>query len=81
MAIFCITRFIYDLIYFSSNKNPLEMHVKMGLRPANLLKKRLWYRCFLVNFAKFLRVLFYRTPPMAASVHNFLKADKRFSIT
>ena len=26
-----------------------------GLRPTTLLKKRLWHRCFLVNFAKFLR--------------------------
>ena len=26
-----------------------------GLRPAALLKKRLWHRCFAVNFAKFLR--------------------------
>ena len=26
------------------------------LRPATLLKKRLWYRCFPVNFAKFLRI-------------------------
>ena len=26
-----------------------------GLRPATLLKKRLWHRCFPVNFAKFLR--------------------------
>ena len=34
-----------------------------GLRPATLLKKRLWHRCFLVNFAKFQRNLFYRTPP------------------
>ena len=28
------------------------------LRPATLLKKRLWYRCFLVNFAKRLRTPF-----------------------
>ena len=28
------------------------------LRPATLLKKRLWYRCFPVNFAKFLRTPF-----------------------
>ena len=28
------------------------------LRPATLLKTRLWYRCFPVNFAKFLRTLF-----------------------
>ena len=34
-----------------------------GLRPATSLKKRLWHRCFLVNFVKFLRTLFYRTPP------------------
>ena len=29
-----------------------------GLRPATLLKKRLWHRCFPVNFVKFLRNLF-----------------------
>ena len=26
--------------------------------PATLLKRRIWYRCFLVNFAKFLRTPF-----------------------
>ena len=30
-----------------------------GLRPATLLKKGLWYRCFLVNFLKFLRAPFF----------------------
>ena len=29
-----------------------------GLRPTTLLKKRLWHRCFLVNFAKFLKTPF-----------------------
>ena len=29
-----------------------------GLRPATLLKKRLWQRCFPVNFVKFLRTPF-----------------------
>ena len=29
-----------------------------GLRPATLLKERLWHRCFPVNFAKFLGTLF-----------------------
>ena len=29
-----------------------------GLRPSTLLKKRLWYRWFPVDFAKFLRILF-----------------------
>ena len=31
-----------------------------GLRPATLLKKRLWHRCFPVNFVKFLRATFYK---------------------
>ena len=30
----------------------------IGLRPATLLKKRLWYRYFPVNLAKFLRIPF-----------------------
>ena len=38
-----------------------------GVRPVILLK-RLWHKCFPVNFAKFLRTFFYRTPPLAASV-------------
>ena len=29
-----------------------------GLKPATLFKKRLWRRCFLVNFAKFLTIPF-----------------------
>ena len=33
------------------------------LKPATLLKKRLWCRCFSSNFVKFLRTTFYRTPP------------------
>ena len=31
----------------------------VGLGPATLLKKRLWHRCFPVNFVKFLRSPFY----------------------
>ena len=38
-----------------------------GLRPATLLRKRLWRRCFPVNFTIFLRTAFYRTPLVAAS--------------
>ena len=30
-------------------------HMCQSLKPANLLKKRLWHRCFPVNFANFLR--------------------------
>ena len=29
-----------------------------GIRPGTLLKKRLWHRCFPVNFVKFLRIPF-----------------------
>ena len=34
-----------------------------GLRPATLLKKRFWHRCFPVNFAKFLRAPFLQNTP------------------
>ena len=30
-----------------------------GLRPATVLKKRLWHRCFPLNFEKILRTLFF----------------------
>ena len=30
-----------------------------GIRPTTLLKKRLWHRCFLVNFTKLLRTPFF----------------------
>ena len=48
-----------------------------GLRPAILLKKKLWHRCFPVNFVKFLRTHFYRTPPVAASVTPII--ERRYS--
>ena len=34
------------------------------VRPATLLKNRLWHRCFPVNFAKFLRTLFFHRTPL-----------------
>ena len=36
----------------------LSFNKVAGVRPAILLKKRLWHRCFPVNFAKFLRTPF-----------------------
>ena len=44
-----------------------------GLRPATLLKMRLWHRCFPVNFVK-LRV-FYRTPPDDCFYNSYLMHD------
>ena len=35
----------------------------VGLRPATLLKQRLWHECFPDNFAQFLRRPFYRWHP------------------
>ena len=40
------------------SKNTAKKALFTGLRPATLLKKRLWHRCFSVNFAKFLRTPF-----------------------
>ena len=47
---------------------------------STLLKnKRLWHRCFPVNSVKFLRTpFFYRTPPLAASVHFPMKGSNTF---
>ena len=42
----------------SQENTSARVSVLIGLRPATLLKKRLWQRCFPVNFAKFLRKRF-----------------------
>ena len=46
-------------------------------RPAMLLKKRLWHRCFPVNFAKLLRTSFYRSPPGDCFCKNFDKIKQK----
>ena len=46
----------------SMKKDVLKNFTKFKGRPAALLKKRLWHRCFPKNFANFLRAPFYRTP-------------------
>ena len=51
---------------FKLQKQPPEVFCKIyrktpvpeTLRPATLFKKKLWHRCFPVNFAKFLETLF-----------------------
>ena len=48
------------------------------LRPATLLKKRLWHRCFPVNFCEISKNTYsYRTPPVAASVAAYEKKIQR----
>ena len=41
-----------------------------GLRPATLLKKRLWHRCFPVNFVKFLRTPFLQNTSERRLLYN-----------
>ena len=53
-------------MFLKMSQNPQENSLsKVSAR--NLNKKRLWHRCFRMNFAKFLRAPFYRTTPMASS--------------
>ena len=55
----------------------------LNLRPATLFKKRLWHRCFLVDFVKFLRALFLQNTSgrllLVFSKHNSLKLDIFFN--
>ena len=58
----------------------------VGLRFATLLKKRFWHRCFLVNFAKFLRTPFlYNTSGwlllIARDMTKSLKTQKQMDMT
>ena len=43
-------KYLYQSLFFNT---------AAGLRFATLLNKRLWYRCFLVNFVKLLRTALY----------------------
>ena len=45
-----------------------------GPEPATLLKVTLWHRCFPINFAKFLRTPFHRTPlnDCSSTIQHFL---------
>ena len=55
----------------------------LNLRPATLFKKRLWHRCFLVDFVKFLRTLFLQNTSgrllLVFLKHNSLKLDIFFN--
>ena len=48
-----------------------------GLRPATLLKKRLWHRCFPMNFAKFLRTSFLQNTSGRLLLNIALKLNNR----
>ena len=50
--------FLYVGFLCKKMKSPNYLIYITTLRPANLLKKRLWHRCFPVSFVKFLRTPF-----------------------
>ena len=60
----CFVKKVFLVISQNSQENTcarVSFLIKLpawGLRPATLLKKRVWYRCFPVNFVKFLRTPF-----------------------
>ena len=54
-------RYFVKKVFIEISQNSQEntcARVSSGLRPATLLKKRLWHKCFPVNFAKVLRTAF-----------------------
>ena len=51
------SRYLQVWLYQCKKQSPRRVLWKI-CRPVTLLIKRLWHRCFPVNFAKFLRILF-----------------------
>ena len=60
--VFCEKGILRNFVKFTGKhlRQGLFFNKVAGLRPATLLKKRLWCRCFPVNFTKFLRTPFFR---------------------
>ena len=56
-----INLLLYIYIYIFSGKHLCQSLFFNKEGPATLLKKRLWYRCFPVNFTKFLRTFLQNT--------------------
>ena len=51
----CSEKKVFLKISQNWNENTCARVSFLSLRPATLLKERLWHRCFLVNFVKLLR--------------------------
>ena len=66
-----------------SYKTDVRKHFRSSrpvrLRPATLLKMRLWHRCFPVNFVKFLRIPYFTEHPRWLLL-TFRKIHRRFTI-
>ena len=77
LEVFCKTGVHRNFAKFTGKRLCLSLLFnKTADWPTTLLKKRLWHRCFPVNFSKFLRRGFLRTPPVAASRHGTTKKNK-----
>ena len=58
------------MVFLKISLNSQHLCQIHSLKLATLLKKRLWHWCFSVNFAKFLRTPFFRTPMVTTSIRN-----------
>ena len=65
LEVFCKEAVLRNFAKFTGKHlyQSLVFNKVAGLRPATLLQKRLWHRCFPVNFAKFVRTAFFTEQP------------------
>ena len=67
--VFCNKGILYAKLIGKHLCQSLFFNKVVCLRPAILLKKGLWHRCFPIKFAKFSRTnFFHRTTPVTLSV-------------
>ena len=71
------TEIAVDIVFISFEKFPRECLHRP--RPATLLKKRLWRRCFPVNFVKFLRTPFLQNTSGRLLLHVVIHVVKKLS--
>ena len=57
----------------------VSLLIKLQASVCNFIKRKLWHRCFPVNFAKFLRTTFYRTP--SADCFQKISKNAKTSLT
>ena len=73
LQLFCIvvgcSGWLWIILCFTNRSSLSHMFFKMGVsKNFAIFKKSLQRRCFPVNISKFLRISFYRTHPLAASI-------------
>ena len=79
----CSVKKVFLEISQNSQENTcarVSFSIKFQAAPATLLKKRVWYRCFPVNFAKFLINFFYRTP-LGDCFYNIIQVIWKYKVS